>query len=199
MRRFSLAFASLLLLLPLPLAAQGPMPESTPPAATARPANVISINPFLPLAGYFQGEYERRLRDNLGFALGFSHVKLDEIYTNVDAKLRLYPQEKAPYGLGIAAGLGVGHIRQDSYSDYSGCIPVLGVVCPPNLRRTTTAPSFSVEIHYQWLLGKKRNTAVGFGFGAKRYFISDNDNGYGDELFQAFVPTGRITIGWAFP
>lgn len=199
MRRFFPVFAALLLAaVPSQLVAQDTVRAPSTPAISGRPTTVISVNPFLPLAGYFQGEIERRVRDNLAFALGFSHVELDELYTNVDAKLRLYPQEKAPHGLGLAAGLGIGHIRQDSFTD-SYCTPLPGVVCPPQTRRTTTAPSFSVEIHYQWLLGKKRNTAVGFGFGAKRYFISDNNDGYGNDLFQEFVPTGRITIGWAFP
>ena len=200
MRRPFFALLATLLIMPMTrMIAQDTPAAPARLVASGRPANVISVNPILPLAGYFQGEYERRVRDNLAFALGFSHIELDEIYTNVDAKLRLYPQEKAPHGLGLAAGLGVGHIRQDSYYDYTGCAALPGTVCPPATRRSTTAPSFSVEIHYQWLLGKRRNTAVGFGFGAKRYFISNNDNGYGGDLFQPFVPTGRLTIGWAFP
>lgn len=177
---------------PASLAAQA----SAPAAASTRPANVVSVNPFLPLAGYFQGEFERRLRDNLAFALGVSYVDLEDRATNVDAKLRLYPQEKAPYGLGLAAGLGVGHLRDEVYSDVT--CTAIGCPSPGTSYRSTNAPAFSVEIHYQWLLGRKQNTAVGFGFGAKRYFVSDNTDQYGGDRYMEFVPTGRITIGYAF-
>lgn len=164
--------------------------------SNSRPANVISVNPFLPLAGYFQGEFERRVRDNLAVAVAGSYIKLDDLTTNVDLKFRLYPQEKAPYGLGLAAGLGVGRLQDDVYYEVS----CMALTCPAPGRstQTTVVPAFSVEIHYQWLLGKRQNTAVGFGFGAKRYFIANNTDQYGGKQHQEFVPTGRITIGWAY-
>lgn len=161
---------------------------STVSAQAARPGTVISVNPFLPLAGYFQGEVERRTRDNLAFAVGVSHVEYDERTTNVDAKLRFYPQEKAPYGLGLAAGVGVGYLRESVYAE-AACLAI-GCPTPGRIINTATAPAISMEITYQWLLGRKQNTAVGFGFGAKRYFA--------DRSFPEFVPTGRLTIGWAF-
>lgn len=160
----------------------------TTSTSAVRPSTVISVNPFLPLAGYFQGEFERRLRDNLAFAIGASHVWYGEGTTNVDAKLRLYPQEKAPYGLGLAAGLGMGHQRVTEYTD----VACLAIGCPQPGRTVVskTSPALSMEIHYQWMLGRKQNTAVGFGFGAKRY-VSGGP-------FPEFVPTGRLTIGYAF-
>jgi hypothetical protein len=178
------------LLAPLALPAQEAAPNN-------RPSTILSANPFLPLLGYFQGEFEKRVKDNLAMAFGFSHVRMDGRYTNADLKARLYPQEKAPYGLGLAAGIGVGYLSDKQYVEVScaaiGCIP-------PGSEQTftRTAPSFSVELHYQWLLGRKQSTAVGFGFGAKRYFIANNTNEYGSDRFQEFVPTGRITVGWAF-
>ena len=63
-------------------------------------------------------------------------------------------------------------------------------------RRSTTGPSFSVEMQYQWLLGKNRNTAVTAGAGAKRYYIDDSPDGY--DVFQEYVPTLRLTVGYAF-
>ena len=185
-----LALLASLLVAPFALSAQAA-------PANTRPSTVLSANPFLPLLGYFQGEFEKRVKDNLAIALGVSHVEMDGRYTNADLKARLYPQEKAPYGLGLAAGLGVGYLSDKQYVEVScaaiGCVP-------PGSEQTfsRTAPSFSVELHYQWLLGRKQSTAVGFGFGAKRYFISDNTNQYGSDRFVEFVPTGRLTVGWAF-
>lgn len=161
---------------------------ATASAQSARPGTVISVNPFLPLAGYFQGEFERRTRDNLAFAVGVSHVEYDERTTNVDAKLRFYPQEKAPYGLGLAAGAGLGYLRETVYNDVT--CTAIGCPVPGRTVNTTTSPAISMEITYQWLLGRKQNTAVGFGFGGKRYFAGGT--------FPEFVPTGRLTVGYAF-
>ena len=191
MRRVApLALLAGTLLAPLTLSAQ----EAT---TNTRPSTVLSANPFLPLLGYFQGEFEKRVKDNLAIALGFSHIQMDGRYTNADLKARLYPQEKAPYGLGLAAGIGVGNLRDEQYVEAS--CAAIGCPTPGKTQVfSRTAPSFSVELHYQWLLGRKQSTAVGFGFGAKRYFIADNTNEYGSDRFQEFVPTGRITVGWAF-
>lgn len=175
--------------------AQGTLREQTSGRSResgALPSTVVSINPFLPLAGYFQGEFERRIRSNLAFAIGASHIELDDIYTNVDAKLRLYPQDLAPHGFAVAAGLGFGRIRSDD--NYSVCPDPGGFVCEPQSRRTISGPSFSVEAQYQWLLGNSRNTAVAFGGGAKRYYIDEKP----EDNFSAFVPTLRLTIGYAF-
>ena len=178
--------AVLLSAFPMSLSAQAAGSASPVP-----PGTVISVNPFLPLAGYFQGEFERRFRENLTFALGASYVEdtPDDRNTNVDAKLRFYPQEKAPYGLGLAAGLGIGSRRVMEYRDVS----CLAIGCPePGGRIETTrySPAISVEITYQWLLGRKQHTAIGFGVGAKRYVAG--------WPFPDFMPTGRLTIGYAF-
>jgi hypothetical protein len=182
------SLTALAVLLPGLAFAQSPSGTATPAPSVARPTTVISVNPFLPLAGYFQGEFERRVQDNLAFAVGASHVEYDERTTNIDAKLRFYPQEKALSGLGLAAGLGVGFLRQTTYNEVT-CLAI-GCPVPGSTVNTTVAPAISIEAHYQWLLGRSRNTAVGFGFGGKRYLASGT--------FPEFVPTGRLTIGYAF-
>ena len=180
------ALASAALVPQTSLFAQGSLREQT--RGTSGPEQVISINPFLPLFGYFQAEFERRLLPNVSFALAGSHVKFDEVYTNLDAKLRLYPQERALHGLGLSAGLGYGSVRRnEQVCDTDG----------DNCRRdrtTESAPTFSVEAQHQWLLGSSQATAVTIGGGVKRYFISEDRS----QGIQRVMPTMRLTIGYAF-
>ena len=160
-----------------------------PVAVAAQPATVVSVNPFLPLLGFFQGEVERTVRNHLAVAVSVSHLALDDRLTNLDAKLRFYPQERAPAGLGMAAGIGLGHAREQEYLVDGACVAT-GCPDPVPITRNRFAPSFSVELHYQWLLGRTRRTAVGLGFGGKRYIASGT--------IPDLVPTGRLTVGWAF-
>jgi hypothetical protein len=214
MTRSLCAFASVLLLVlaTVPAAdAQGSLRDQTrglgtgePPREPApdrtadrgqpsreRPVHVISVNPFLPLAGYAQGEYERKVDEQLAFAIAGSFVRFDEEYLNLDAKLRLYPMERGLEGLGLAAGLGIGRARQNAQS--LECAPA--ELCPDALPgRNVTAPAFSIEGHYQWLLGTSRKTAITAGGGLKRYFVSE-ERALG---INRIVPTGRLTIGYAF-
>ncbi len=189
MRRF-LSATAFTLLLPSALAAQS-LRQQTSGAGTDSPKQVISTNPFLPLFGYFQGEYERRLNANASFALSGSYVDWsNDNRTNFDAKLRLYPEEHALEGLGLGAALGLASIRRDGYQDCSR----LDAACPTVAKRTVTSPTFAVEGQYQWLLGSHRATAVTAGFGVKRYFVSKDDSPGIDRV----LPTGRLTIGYAF-
>lgn len=172
--------------------AQGSLREQTATAG-ATPRQVISVNPFLPLAGYFQGEYERRVQDNVSVAVSASFAKFDSRrYQNLDVKLRLYPQERALEGLGLAAGLGLGRALEDD--ELLPCEPV--ETCTPQLKpgKYASAPTFSVEGQYQWLFGRTKATAVTVGGGVKRYFFGND----AAQNIQEFVPTGRLTIGWAF-
>ncbi len=174
------------------LQAQGSLREQTATTG-ATPQHVISVNPFLPLAGYFQGEYERRVQDNVSVAVSASLAKFDNRrYQNLDVKLRLYPQERALEGLGLAAGLGVGRALEDD--ELLPCEPVTS--CTPQLKlgKYVSAPTFSVEGQYQWLFGRTKATAVTVGGGVKRYFFGSD----AAQNIQEFVPTGRLTIGWAF-
>ena len=162
------------------------------PAQT--PTRIISINPFLPLAGSFQGEFESRLRENLSVAVAASYLAPgdndDDRFANADIKLRLYPSERALQGFGFAAGVGVGRQSTVSFVDCVGFSPC---TYP---RRSATSPTFSVEMQYQWLLGKQRNTAVAVGGGARRYFLLE-DSPTGFDQFNEYMPTLRLTIGYA--
>lgn len=187
-----LVLSALAALVPGALSAQSLREQTSRRAADPTPAGVrhiVSINPVLPILGFFQGEYEARMQDNLSFAVAGSYMEFDNVrYTNIDAKLRLYPQERGMQGLGMAAGIGTGTARRES------------VYCADRLagnekcRLTENAPTFSVEGHYQWLLGTKRSTAITLGGGVKRYFVSDA-NDYG---IQRILPTMRLTVGYAF-
>lgn len=152
------------------------------------PAHVISLNPFLPILGYFQGEYERAVQDNLSIAVAGSYVRFDDYYTNVDLKARLYPMEKGLQGVGLAAGVGYGVVRRRN--DYY-CDPTITCNDPG---RSESAPTFAVEAHYQWLLGGRKSTALAVGGGVKRYFISERDAAG----IERILPTLRLTIGYAF-
>lgn len=176
----------------MPLGAQGSLREQTSAVSSSSPSRILSGNPFMPLAGYFQGEFEQKLQENASIAFSGSTARWDNRrYLNADVKLRLYPQERGLEGLGLAAGVGIGRARQDD--ELGACAPIDCV--PPVIRgRNVTAPSFSVEAHHQWLFGESKATAITVGGGLKRYFIGDAEA----RGIQQFVPTGRLTVGWAF-
>lgn len=153
-----------------------------------QPGRVISINPFLPLGGYFQGEFEQRVRPNISFALSVASTKMEDCYRSGDGKIRMYPAERALTGLGVAVGLGYGSVRHSSANGDQG-----GRDCSRG-GKTESAPTFAVEGQYQWLMGESRATAITTGFGLKRYFIPDSRS----DGIRRIVPTLRLTIGYAF-
>lgn len=172
-----------------PVAAQEAAPATK--AAAELPGRIIAVNPFLPLWGFFQGEFESRVNRSLTFAVATSYFEWSSDRTfNLDAKVRWYGQERAPNGLGMAASLGVGRVDRDPFytCDYAPVLPN----CTTRERAALTVPAFAVEGQYQWLLGSRRNTAVSVGFGVKRYFASEA------EMDGNVRPTGRLTIGYAF-
>jgi hypothetical protein len=174
------------------LYAQGSLREQTQALAGGMPRHVIAINPFIPLAGYFQGEYEQRVQDNISIAVAGSYTPFNNReYSNLDVKLRLYPNDRALQGFGVAAGIGVGRARQndqDIVCITAPCFPIRGTML--------TAPTFSIEAHQQWLFGANRSTAITVGGGMKRYYFDQEDtSGRG---VSRLLPTGRLTIGWAF-
>ena len=164
--------------------------EQTRVPSTKSPTQVISVNPFLPLFGYFQGEYEHRLTKNASVGISGAHTKLDDVYTSVDVKLRLYPQERVLEKLGISAGLGYGRVQSE---DANFCDTSLSIPCVAD-KPSASAPTFAVEAQYQWLLGGGRSTAVAIGGGVKRYFIAEERSAN----LERVVPTLRLTIGYAF-
>jgi len=176
------------------LAVSSASAQGTPNA----PRHIVAINPFLPLAGYFQGEFEQRLRDNLSLAVSGAHVRLDDLYTSTDLKLRFYPIGRALEGFGLSMGVGFGRVENDDvFYDCLTLPPGEPSSCPASRGASTAGPTASVEAQYQWLLGKSRNTAVAIGAGAKRFYI-DKTDAQGSDVYQEFVPTLRLTIGYAF-
>ncbi len=82
------------------------------------PQQALSASPFLPLFGYFQAEYERVINPNVTFAFAGSLTEWDDDrYRHIDAKLRLYPQENALRGVGLAASIGLGSIRRNGVGE----------------------------------------------------------------------------------
>lgn len=171
------------------LAAQS-LREQTRALSPTTPTHIISVNPFLPLFGYFQAEYEHRVAPQASIAVSGAHTKLEHLYTSVDVKLRLYPQERALEKFGISAGLGYGRVKRAEpvYCDSSA-----PTSCD-DLNASASAPTFAVEAQYQWLLGARRYTAVAIGGGAKRFYLSD-ERAIG---ISRVTPTLRLTIGYAF-
>ena len=161
-----------------------------PPSASG-PAHIVSTNPLLPLFGNFAAEYEQRVRDNVAFAVSGSHYSFDEDrFTHLDAKVRLYPNDRALEGFGMAASLGVAWLRQEDDSYFCDAFD-----CGPRDISKFSTPTFAIELGYQWLLGRSKSTAVTVGVGAKRYLtVSDEDlNG-----MSRVLPTGRLSIGYGF-
>lgn len=161
-----------------------------------RPSHIISANPFLPLFGYFAGEFEQRISPSVALALAGSHTRFDRTrYTNLEAKARLYPSETALRGFNIAASLGIARIgRVDEFGDCVLLVPFEGSSsCGAQLKPFTTG-SFAIEVGYQWLLGPSRVTAVTLGGGAKRYLGSDAKF----DQINRVIPTARLSIGYAF-
>lgn len=157
------------------------------------PGHVISVNPFLPLLGYFAGEYEQRITPSVAVAVAGSHIKPgDTRYTNLDAKLRLYPSETALRGFNVAASLGIANIK-DEPDFFCDIVPGVGGDCASPAKAFTTG-TFAVEAGYQWLLGPSRVTAVSVGAGAKRYLGSDSKF----HGIERVLPTLRLSIGYAF-
>lgn len=156
------------------------------------PMNVIAVNPFLPLFGYFAGEYERSVTDAVSFAVSGSHIKPDNTrYTNLDFKVRIYPSERGLEGFNVAASLGVANIKNtDVYYDCGIIEPTNG--CPP--RDPFGAGAFAVELGYQWLLGPSKVMVVSVGGGAKRYLASESKF----QGTERVLPTVRLTVGYAF-
>ena len=164
--------------------------------APVGPSRIVSTNPFLPLFGYFSAEYEQRIKDNVAFAIAGSSTEFDERITHVDAKLRLYPNDRALEGFSMATSLGIAWIRRnDDFCDgLTDCVFEPGVQRPQR-DRTITTPTFAIEGAYQWLLGRSRSTAIVAGFGAKRYLGGSRTDFEG---LSRVLPTGRLSIGYGF-
>lgn len=155
--------------LPLPGKAQEGVREPVPHTS------VISGNPLILLAGWFNAEYERKIAGNMtaGISAGWLDLDDDDDYTNVSGFLRFYPQEAAFTGFYFGGRSGVYNV--DGGED------------------STTSFGIGVDIGYTWLLGPGRSFYVGLGIGVTRLLTGDLDD------YSEVVPSVRlVNIGIAF-
>jgi hypothetical protein len=136
--------------------------------------HVISGNPLILLAGWFNAEYERKLAENMTVGISGGWLDLsDDDYTSVSGFLRFYPQEAAFTGFYFGGRAGVHNVKESEDSH--------------------TALGIGVDIGYAWLLGPGRSFYVGLGIGATRLFVGDLGGASGT------VPSIRlINVGIAF-
>ena len=176
-RKLVLTLALLGVLAPLQVRAQGDTAQVTH-------RNVVSANPFLLLATWFNAEYEHRISD--AASLG---VRVSTFNTGIDDDLNLDDDDEADYAsgrvflryypsgvfrgffFGVGGGLTNVDVTGDSHSVFGA----------------------GFDLGYNWLLGKKRNFYISIGVGADRLFGGDLG------AASAFLPTFRvINIGFAF-
>ena len=136
--------------------------------------HVISGNPLILLAGWFNAEYEHKVMETMTLGLSGGWLDLDDAdYTSVSGFLRFYPQGAAFTGFYLGGRLGV-HNVDDGEDTY-------------------TALGIGIDVGYSWLLGPGRSFYVGLGIGGTRLMAGD----LGDA--SAFVPSIRlINVGIAF-
>ena len=136
--------------------------------------NVISANPFLLLAEWFNGEFEHKMSTESTMGLRASTIKIDDVrYLNARAFYRYYPSGALnKFYLGIDAGV----TTVDDVNDESHAVGGAGF-----------------ELGYNWLLGARRKLYVSLGAGADRLFGSDLED------FTVVIPTVRVlNVGIAF-
>ncbi len=171
--------------------------EQTQPSLRRAPSptRVISVNPFLPLFGFFSGEFEYQFAPSVSLAVAGSRTEpFDATYTNVDAKIRLYPSQTGLRGFNLASSLGFARIRSNSLDLCAEFNPLSSVACEQP--KPFSTGSFAVELGYQWLLGPTRVTAISVGGGAKRYLGSDSK--FDGFSVTRVIPTLRLNVGYAF-
>ncbi|MEJ7810548.1 MAG: DUF3575 domain-containing protein [Gemmatimonadaceae bacterium] len=161
--------------------------ESPQVGVRASHRQVLSINPIMAVLGFYSAEYERALSETTTLGLGASvwttGVDVANVsYLSGELKLRYYPSARALSGFSL--GITGGSAR------------LSGTVTDGDEENDATARAASVgfEMGYSWLLGARRNVAIGLGAGAKRLFV------LGAELDDVTVayPTARLSVGIAF-
>jgi len=180
-RRITMRWPVLALTLALPLVtlpAHASAQAPAPPMPALR--NVVSANPFLLIATWFNAEYERAVSGTTSVGVRASSLDLgddgsdgsDIKYYSGRAFWRYYPTavfEQFYFGL----DLGITSLRESG--------------------DTHTVLGAGFELGYNWLLGQRHNFYISIGAGADRLFSGD----LGDA--SAVIPTVRIVnIGLAF-
>lgn len=108
--------------------------------------HVISGNPLILLAGWFNAEYETKLAEAATIGAAGGWLDLDDAdYTSLNAFLRFYPQGAAFTGFYLGGRAGIHNVEEDNDSD-----TVFGI---------------GIDIGYTWLLGPGRSFYVGLGIG----------------------------------
>ncbi len=179
------------------MVAAAALPDSASAQSTDdTPSRVVSVNPFIVLVGYFSGEYEQRLNNSFSIGIAGSSIKFSGLRKNVDAKIRLYPNEKALQGFGFGVSLGYTWMRAETevFPDYRTCAERPEDCVVTSYWDNYSAPSAAIEISQQWLLGSRKHSAVIIGGGVKRVFA--RDDAWGGQ--QLITPTGRVSVGYAF-
>jgi len=178
-----------------PALAQAP----EPPTSSTR-NQTVSVNPFFMLFEWYSAEFERKVSP--GVSIGLSAATLDDAFWDAEVFARFYPQGNALNGfyLGARGGVVGIEVTRYTYQPYQppppGTPPGRGVPnYPIATRETRSIPAFGLEAGYNWLLGSRKNIAIGVGFGLSR--LLDDDNG--DYFMPPVVPHFRlVNVGVAF-
>jgi len=137
--------------------------------------HLISGNPLILLAKWFNAEYETKLNETttVGAFGGWLDLKKAD-YTNLGAFLRFYPQGAAFTGFYLG---GRGSIHNVDEKDHG----------------SGTAFGIGIDVGYAWLLGPARYFYVGLGVGGTRLFGGDLEDA------SLWIPSVRlINVGIAF-
>jgi hypothetical protein len=163
--------AAVLAMVVVPASAFAQTPGARLPVAHKQ---LISGNPFLIMAKYFNVEYERKHTETRTFGVSASAFGVDDTdYRNVQLFYRYYPQGAALTGFYVGGRAGVHRVSHQATDG--------------------SAAGVGFELGYSWLLGENRNFAISLGAGATRLFGGSLDD------VSLFVPTIRlVNIGWSF-
>ena len=136
--------------------------------------HLISGNPLILLAEWFNAEYETKIDESLTVGAAGGWLNLDDAdYTSLSALLRFYPQAAAFTGFYVGGRGGIHNVDEGDDN--------------------ATVFGIGIDIGYTWLLGPSRSFYVGLGIGATRLFGGDLDDA------SPVIPSVRlINIGVAF-
>jgi len=175
MRRAILVLATTL------AATTGAQAQSGPPQRN----HALAFNPIAILFESMQLEYEGRVHAEATVGGGFEYFQSGEeedstqaSQTSFDVKGRFYP-DNAFEGFSFGASVGFSRI---TYVDDESLA-----------EESASGPTFGIEVGHSWLLGDAHRWYLGLGLGAKRYFISEED----DDI-PGVTGTGRLVFGFAF-
>jgi len=168
--------------------------QTTTTGALAPKKQVLSIQPISAVIGVYSAEYERvigpsvTLAGDVSYWNGFvgENDPSDPRYFSTDLKLRYYPGGTPLRGFSFGGTVGY-------TSASSGGEECVDFTCSTTQRSSSSGVSAGFELDHGWLLGRTQAFSVILGLGAKRLFITDDNND-----FTLAYPTARISVGMAF-